>query len=104
MEIFFAHLHLKLFCIVADNGGNINNGGASNWPLRGQKFQYYEGGIKAAGFVSSPLLQSPGTVSNELMHISDWYPTLVHLAGGDLEDLDVDGYNQWDTISYVVFH
>lgn len=34
------------------------------------------------------------------MHITDWMPTLLHLAGAsDTSELDIDGVNQWDSIS-----
>ena len=35
------------------------------------------------------------------MHITDWLPTLYAAAGGDPKDLqNIDGLNQWRTISY----
>jgi len=49
--------------------------------------------------VASPLINNPGTVSNELMHVSDWFPTFVGLAGGDASEYDLDGYDIWDSIS-----
>ncbi|XP_072020509.1 arylsulfatase B-like [Amphiura filiformis] len=39
----------------SDNGGKYQYGG-NNKPLRGEKHQFYEGGIRAAAFVNSPLL------------------------------------------------
>ena len=58
------------------------------------------GGVRGAAFVHSPLLASKGRVSMDLMHVTDWLPTLYEVAGGDSSKLhNLDGYNMWDTLS-----
>ena len=52
------------------------------------------------GFVHSDRLENRGSVNRALIHVTDWYPTIVHLVGGDVTYLNLDGYDQWDTISH----
>ncbi len=61
----------------------------------------WEGGVRGAGFIWSPLLKHSGYVSNGLMQIMDWVPTLLHAAGYDMSSLShkLDAYDLWDMLS-----
>ena len=74
--------------------------GGNNWPLRGWKGSLWEGGMHGNGFVVGKGLSDSvrGTVTRDLMHVSDWYPTLVTLAGGNVTGMKLDGHNQWKSI------
>ena len=83
-----------------DNGGDTKHG-ANNWPLRGGKGNLYEGGIRAVGFVHGVPLGTDniGSVSNELMHVTDWFPTLINFAGGNTSGTQpLDGFDQSETV------
>lgn len=73
-----------------DNGGaaaGFNLNAASNWPLRGVKNTLWEGGVRGAALVWSPLLvrgANGGRVAEQRMHIMDWMPTLYRAAGGNV--------------------
>ena len=57
------------------------------------------GGIRGVGFVHSPLLSTKGRVSMDLMHVTDWLPTLYSAAGGDIHNLTkIDGFDMWQTL------
>lgn len=49
--------------------------------------------------MSGPLIKRSGEVSDDLIHITDWMPTLIHLAGGNTSHIDLDGINQWNTLT-----
>jgi len=87
---------------TSDNGGCYNAGGR-NGPLRGNKGTLYEGGTKVDAFVYSKKLSSKqaGSTYGGLMHVSDWFPTLVDMAGVSYDaddDYALDGTSQWSTM------
>ncbi|KAK7076345.1 hypothetical protein SK128_003349 [Halocaridina rubra] len=97
-------LQNSIILFTTDNGGpaaGFNTNAASNWPLRGVKASMWEGGIRGAGFLWSPYIQNPGRISQQMVHITDWLPTLVSAAGGDIKKLgNIDGIDQW----YILVH
>lgn len=67
----------------SDNGGCLHQGGTVQ-NLRGTKGSLFEGGTKVDSFIFSPLLninEANGKSYNNLMHTSDWFPTILSLAG-----------------------
>ena len=74
-----------LVIATADNGGTylLAESGSTNYPLRGGKYTFFEGGVRAAAFLSGGYLPAAvrGTKLDQPIHISDWYATLSQLAG-----------------------
>ena len=76
-----------------------------NYPFRGQKHEVYEGGVRVAGFVYSPLLPAhlAGSTYDNLFHITDWLPTLATATGtgaslGSRKHLPLDGHDHWSCL------
>lgn len=65
---------------------------------------YVSGGIRSAAFIYSPLLVQASRVSIDLIHITDWLPTLFSAANGDLGllDPDLDGIDQWSSLVSIL--
>ncbi|GLV35650.1 uncharacterized protein CBL_01200 [Carabus blaptoides fortunei] len=99
-------LENSIIIFSTDNGGaadGFNLNAASNWPLRGVKNTLWEGGVRGAGLIWSPKFQKRSRVSHQLMHISDWLPTLYYAAGGNPGKLgNIDGINIWEALSQDV--
>ena len=58
------------------------------------------GGVRGVAFVHSPLLGLKGRVSMDMMHATDWVPTLYGLAGGNTDRLKhLDGFDMWPMLA-----
>ncbi|WP_417392929.1 sulfatase [Gimesia sp.] len=68
--------------LTADNGGLSTSEGSptSNLPLRGGKGWLYEGGIREVFLIRWPGETAPGSVSDEPVITTDFYPTILDLA------------------------
>lgn len=86
-----------LVIFLNDNGGP---GRISNAPYRGSKTETYEGGVRVPCVMRWPGKIKAGIVVDEMLHVVDFYPTIVRLAGGSLEQpLPLDGRDAWPTIT-----
>lgn len=107
--------------------GNGQEGAMNNYPLRGGKSSYFEGGVRVASFVHSPLLPAAarGSVYGGVLAFADWWGTFASLAGLKIEDkgftpdarfplskpwgckehglcsFDLDSVDQWAAISGI---
>ncbi len=89
-----------LVIFSSDNGGPNPGRLTSNGPLRAGKGTVYEGGVKTCAFAHWPGQIKSNSVVNAPLHIADWYPTLLKLAGARLDQkLPPDGLDAWPAIS-----
>eukprot|EP00054_Salpingoeca_dolichothecata_P026650 m.191866 g.191866 ORF g.191866 m.191866 type:complete len:326 (-) comp25724_c0_seq10:103-1080(-) len=96
-----------LIIMTADNGGPLPS--ANNYPLRGGKFENWEGGVRTVAAVGGGFLPQKmrGTTNNGYIHIADWYATVCFLAGVDPTDQKakaaglppIDSLNMWPLVS-----
>ena len=93
-----------LLVVSADNGGELCIG--SNYPLKGSKKTFFEGGVRSSAFASGGVLPEKvrGTKLEGFIHIADWYPTFSLMAGLDPGDsgpgkFPVDGVDVWPLLS-----
>lgn len=86
-----------LIVFSSDNGGPPPG---TNTPLRDFKGTIYEGGVRGCAFANWSGKIPAGQRIKEPMHVIDWYPTLVKLAGGSLEQkLPLDGRDVWPMLT-----
>ncbi|GAB1309583.1 arylsulfatase [Urechidicola sp. KH5] len=97
-----------IFIFTADNGpeavdyGNTNltvetaiNGSAGPW--RGTLFTGYEGALRVPFAMKWPDKIEAGSVSDEIVHAMDLFPTLAKIAGGTVpNDRPIDGIEMED--------
>lgn len=77
---------------TSDNGGHGRI--TSNWPFRGNKGNFYEGGIRIPLIVSWPGHIKPGRSTGAQFISTDFYPTLLGLTGLYSGKAYIDGINQ----------
>jgi arylsulfatase A-like enzyme len=89
-----------LFIFSSDNGGPSPGQITDNGPLRAGKGTLYEGGTRVVAFATWDGMIKPGGKVTAALHIVDWYPTLLKLAGASLEQkLPLDGRDAWPAIT-----
>jgi len=72
---------------MSDNGGLATSEGhpTSNLPLRAGKGWPYEGGVREPLIVCAPSVTKPGSTCDTPVISTDFYPTLLQLAGLELK-------------------
>ena len=91
---------------TSDNGGCYNAGG-KNGDYRGTKGSLFEGGTKVDAFIYSKGLVSSddaGTKYTGLMHVTDWFPTILDMVGLSSQfspdsGYALDGVSQWSYLT-----
>jgi arylsulfatase A-like enzyme len=77
-----------IIIFTSDNGGlsTLFKRGypTSNEPLRAGKGWCYEGGIRVPGIIAGPIVKSPGSISDFPITSTDFYPTILDMAGLEL--------------------
>lgn len=89
-----------LFIFSSDNGGPSPGQITDNGPLRAGKGTLYEGGTRVVAFATWDGKIAAGSKVNAALHMVDWYPTLLKLAGVSLEQkMPLDGRDAWPAIT-----
>jgi len=101
-----------LLILTTDSGASLDlaESAGNNFPLRGGKGTAFEGGIRATTFVSGGYLpqQRRGEKEQGMLHIADWYATLIGLSGAESASdssavkyglPDVDSVDMWPLLS-----
>ena len=84
---------------TSDNGPQFGGEGELclnrfNCHFHGAKGSVYEGGIRVPMILRWPAGVEGGRQVGDMMHFSDWFPTLLAMAGVELPDhLKIDGVN-----------
>lgn len=89
-----------LIVFSSDNGGPAPGTLTDNGPLRAGKGTIYEGGMRVCACVNWPGHIPAGQTVAEPVQSVDWYPTLVRLASGSLDQpLPLDGKDIWPVLT-----
>ena len=85
-----------LVIYTSDNGGQMNVG-AHNGPLRGQKGEMYEGGIRVPTCAMWPGYIQDGYVTDQVALLMDLFPTICEVAGASIPE-GIEGRSIWQTL------
>eukprot|EP00659_Diplonema_papillatum_P008028 gene8028-12348_t len=100
-----------LMVFLSDNGGSVpgvvgesfHAADSSNFPLRAGKGTLFEGGVRSLGFVQGGKTVIPeharGSIKTDLIHVADLLPTAFAAANSRELPADVDGVNQWPSLT-----
>ena len=81
-----------------DNGGDETKG-SLNDPLRGDKGDSYEGGLREPAGISWPGVLPTGVISNQYVWVGDLFPTLCAAVGVTPQNTrPLDGLNLWPNL------
>ncbi len=80
----------------SDNGGDMKVG-AHNGPLRGQKGDMYEGGIRVPTCAMWPGHIPEGHVTDQVALLMDLFPTVCEVAGAPIPN-EIEGRSIWQTL------
>ncbi|XP_064631744.1 uncharacterized protein LOC135490027 [Lineus longissimus] len=91
-----------LLIFTNDNGGAPGAMG-NNYPLRGGKFTFWEGGVRGVTFIHGQMLNTSPYVYDGLFHAVDWFPTILSAVqfGSSTTaeaDTDLDGIDHWQSL------
>ncbi len=86
-----------LIVFASDNGANLPVG--DNGPFRDQKGSVYEGGVRVPAFASWPGRLPAGRQVAQPLHMVDWHPTLLRLAGAAPAAGPLDGRDLWPALT-----
>jgi len=92
-----------IFIFTADNGPEATNSGSTSLtvetavqgsagPWRGTLFTGFEGALRVPFVIKWPGMIKAGSVSDEIVHAMDLFPTIASFTGGDVpQDRIIDG-------------
>lgn len=84
-----------IIIFMSDNGHSVearaNKGGGNTGKWRGNKGNFYEGGIRVPAVISYPKKLSAGIVRDQAITAMDWLPTICDLCEIPLPDVKLDG-------------
>ena len=86
-----------LVIFFSDNGGSSLS---DNTPLRGQKAQVYEGGVRVCALARFPGRIPGGSVNEEFLTGLELFPTLANIADAPLPSgVTLDGFDMMDMLA-----